>query len=494
VGNDQLILTDEKRWKKRLLLCGASALLFFFSFPPFGAWPIGFVALVPFHVAVRGARPRNAAFLGFAFGILSHAALLRWLVGIPVVTWGHIFLLCAILSVYPAVLALFWSRVADERAAPLWIGAAGALIDWLRGHAGMVACPWLTIAETQHTNLALLQWASIGGEAIVGFFVVVANVAIAQWIMRNRSLRASATITLVIVFLAHVAGGRGLAPVSGRDVRVSVVQGDTTSLSNADDAFARFDELTLRAATDHPDFVMWPESAAGDIESDTLALFRVRATVDRANVPLLFGSSTASRAEPGHNSLFWMEPGVPMGPPYRKIHLFPYAEYTPRGFARGLGPHMFQTIPGDIRRTFDLSGIAIAPLICFESMFADDVRSSALEGRSIIAIGVNDAWFGKTGAAELHNMVSVFRAVENRRPVVVASNGGPSQIVDSFGRILVRARSYAPDVISATVPVDDTQSIYRRWGDKAAAVIIGCALLAERLLASLVRLRKPHQH
>jgi apolipoprotein N-acyltransferase len=66
----------------------------------------------------------------------------------------------------------------------------------------------------------------------------------------------------------------------------------------------------------------------------------------------------------------------------------------------------------------------------------------------------------------MHNLVSVFRAVENRRPVVIASNAGPSTIIDASGLVVVRARAFAPDAISATVRVDVPAGLYRRWGDR----------------------------
>jgi apolipoprotein N-acyltransferase len=78
----------------------------------------------------------------------------------------------------------------------------------------------------------------------------------------------------------------------------------------------------------------------------------------------------------------------------------------------------------------------------------------------------------------MHNLVSVFRAVENRRPVVIASNAGPSTIIDPSGRVVVRARPFAPDAISATVRVDVPAGVYRRWGDRVPLGLIACLVAA----------------
>ena len=51
----------------------------------------------------------------------------------------------------------------------------------------------------------------------------------------------------------------------------------------------------------------------------------------------------------------------------------------------------------------------------------------------------DDVWFGRSAAAAQHNLASVLRAVENRVPVVIASNTGPSQLIDAHGRVVRRA-------------------------------------------------------
>src|SRR5688572_2343266 len=57
-----------------------SGLLYFLAFPGVDLWPLGFVALVPLIVALRGQTPRRALWLG-------------WLAGFPVTMFGFYWLL-----------------------------------------------------------------------------------------------------------------------------------------------------------------------------------------------------------------------------------------------------------------------------------------------------------------------------------------------------------------------------------------------------------------
>lgn len=451
---------------RRAFYTFAAAALVVLSFPPFGLWPLAFVALVPLHVALvhggRTATTREAAGIGFAFGILVSLGLFHWLLAVPAVQAHHLAFFAAYLALFAAALTIAWSRLSGALALPL-VPVIATMLDWVRGHVGFLALPWGTMGQTQSANLFLLQWASVGGELLVTFAVVTVNVAIAELTERGRARRP--VVALGLVALAHALGAAMMPRGEGQTVRVAAIQ---TNIDPRDpvidtDTTAR---LMQSVARTKPDLVVWPESSAGDTEHDLLALFRTRAIVETTGVPVLFGSSSGGAAARGYNSLFLMKPGAPMPAAYRKVRLVPFAEYAP--LSPAMGPHMFDSLAGDERFVFDLDGVDVEPLICFESLFADDVRSTRSTRPSVIALSVNDAWFGKSSAPMLHNLVSAFRAVENRRPVVIASNAGPSMIFDASGRAVARARSFTVDEIASVVRVDVPAGPYRSWGDAAA--------------------------
>ena len=82
----------------------------------------------------------------------------------------------------------------------------------------------------------------------------------------------------------------------------------------------------------------------------------------------------------------------------------------------------------------------------------------------------NDAHFHESPALWQHLTHSVFRAVENRRPIVRAANNGVSGFIDSFGRptkILnengkaVGVREFATgEIIPSSI-----KTFYTRFGD-----------------------------
>jgi apolipoprotein N-acyltransferase len=73
----------------------------------------------------------------------------------------------------------------------------------------------------------------------------------------------------------------------------------------------------------------------------------------------------------------------------------------------------------------------------------------------------------------------VFRAVEARRPLVIAANGGISAWIDSFGRIRAQSPRQQPDVLIAdleTSPSISMHSFYMEHGDWFAATCLTCCV------------------
>ncbi len=77
----------------------------------------------------------------------------------------------------------------------------------------------------------------------------------------------------------------------------------------------------------------------------------------------------------------------------------------------------------------------------------------------------NDAWFGRTSAPYQHFSMAVFRAIENRKPVVRCANTGISGFIDSNGKILSETPLFKRLVLPGTVKTDETLSFYTKYGD-----------------------------
>jgi apolipoprotein N-acyltransferase len=305
-----------------------------------------------------------------------------------------------------------------------------------------------------------------------------------------------------VLALAALAHGGGLVrlrgAIEGKTLSVAAVQPailpTERDADHAEEHFARLARLThdahAQAQAHGVDLVVWPETAVGNLENDLETKLAVRDVVKDVGVPLVFGSSeiemldapAATRRSRSFNGAFVMEPGKPVAEPYRKVRLVPFAEYRPIDLPAWAAPRMFETERGARHFPLRTDAVVVEPLICWESLFAGEVHATVSDEPSVITLLVNDAWFGPTAQPELHNQVSAFRAAEAGRPLVIASNTGPSWIIDARGRVVARTpRAFEPAFITATVTAPSGQTPYRQWGDWTWILPMLAAIAALRL-------------
>jgi apolipoprotein N-acyltransferase len=118
-------------------------------------------------------------------------------------------------------------------------------------------------------------------------------------------------------------------------------------------------------------------------------------------------------------------------------------------------------------------------LVCFEGIFPEVARSYVQAGAGILVNITNDAWFGRSSAPYQHLSMTVFRAVENRVPLVRAANTGISSVIDSRGHIRGMTPLFEEATLGAQVRRGEGGSFYSRHGDLFAQVCLGaCGVIA----------------
>ncbi|MGH8846933.1 MAG: apolipoprotein N-acyltransferase [Polaromonas sp.] len=134
------------------------------------------------------------------------------------------------------------------------------------------------------------------------------------------------------------------------------------------------------------------------------------------------------------------EPGEPYR--YDKHHLVPFGEFIPPGFRWFVD--MMHIPLGDFSRgavgqaSFDWQGQRLAPNICYEDLFGEELGARFADPALAPTIFVNIsniAWFGNTVAIDQHLNISRMRALEFSRPMIRATNTGATVIIDHSGQV-----------------------------------------------------------
>jgi len=220
------------------------------------------------------------------------------------------------------------------------------------------------------------------------------------------------------------------------------------------------------------------------------------------------------------NDVLWIDTGG-QGDFYSKVHLVPFSEYVPFKYSwpwlhkllRGAVPEVMpQLNPGEVFTRFEVRKdgrkYQLVTPVCFEGTFAELCRQMVKQGPKdhlIMANLSNDGWFvyrrgdgpyqGTTEQPQ-HLVHYVFRAVENRIPVVRAVNTGISASINSRGQIESvlekRVEEYRRKVMVAGTlkvytSVDSRRTVYSRLGDVFAMLVI---IFGVGLIGMLFRKRR----
>jgi apolipoprotein N-acyltransferase len=125
-----------------------------------------------------------------------------------------------------------------------------------------------------------------------------------------------------------------------------------------------------------------------------------------------------------------------------------------------------------------------APSICFESVVShlirDSVNELAARGEEpdVLVNLTDDGWFYGAAVLDFHLASNVIRAVENRKPVIVAANTGLSAFIDATGKIRQLGPRRDRKVLVMTVPVTGANSPYRTVGDWPALTLAAVCVIA----------------
>ena len=369
---------------------------------------------------------------------------------------------------FPPIGALF--------AAALW-----AIFEWTQT-LGWVGVPWGRLSIGQTEWRIGVQSASLLGSCFVTFVIVGVNFLFAYAVLYAPK-RKHLALAAAGLFIANTVFG-AVACLAYRDegdpIRIAVVQGNISSQEKwdillRDRTFEVYEKYTAQAAEQGATIVVWPESAMPYNIEDTpyVEKFICRLSAEN-NVTVLVGAFTNNKDGVELNSIVAALPdGSLHKTVYSKRHLVPFGEFVPmRSVIEVLIPPLTEIsmlsedlAPGEGAQIITLDGANIGALICFDSIYDELARDSAISGADIITVSTNDSWFLDSAALNMHNAQAKLRAIENGRYVVRSANTGISSIITPTGEVIDSLGALTEGQITAEVYANKGHTLYTYVGN-----------------------------
>jgi apolipoprotein N-acyltransferase len=495
-----------KRWVA--LVAGAILVL---SFEPFALVWLAPLTLACLLLLWLDTTPREAALIGFCFGLGLFTAGTYWLyISLNILggLWPPIALLlmlCLILALaaYVALAGWLTVRIAGTGltrrllvAPAIWV-----LTEWLRGWL-FTGFPWMSLGYSQVDTL-LGNLAPVTGVYGVSWAVMLCAGLIV-------ALVHGAYGTRIAALLLAVAGGAGLVALergewttgTGEELTVRLVQGAVPqelkwAPQNLEPTLELYSSLSglavsatgeLSGAENSPvDLIIWPEAAIPALPHEIPEFLEgLQENLLAADTQLFTGILTYDLVRGEYMNTLWA-----LGPEdgmYFKRHLVAFGEFFPLpDFAKRVLRIM--NLPSesigageDNQPLLLVKGVPVAATICYEIAFGAEQLAFFPAAQLMVNVS-NDGWFGDSIAPHQHLQISRMRALETGRYLLRATNTGITAIVDPSGRVTEQLPQFEPGFIDAKVEPQTGATPYVRLGNWPVIM----TLLLLTIIAGLAR-------
>lgn len=502
-------------------------------------WPLAYVAFLPYFFVLSRKSSGGAFRYSYVFGILFFVSIGYWLSYVNVLGF---LLLAAYLALYFAFfgwVSVRFLNASDESEAlspsrtlkaACFISAFWVVGEYLRAWI-ISGLPWAFLAYSQWKNLFVIQISDITGCYGVSFFVMFVNLLLFKIVSAGfgrpkgagRAIELGAhkrkqigSLLLALVLSVSLVLGYGALVLRQRDafyrasgqkarIRVSVLQGNIPQDQKWDRRirniiFEKYKRLMFMSAIERSDLIVWPETSfPGYLEDEPLMAAQLRSSIRQTRTDVLVGAPTLGDLDRGlkfYNSAILFGPDGEEIKRHHKLHLVPFGEYVPFEPALNFIHKLFPIghfSGGDEKTVFEMrtryqnpnSIVKFSVLICYEDIFPGLVRGFCLRGPDFLVNMTNDAWFGKTAAPYQHAQGSLFRAVENRVPVVRSTNTGFSCFISPEGRVLASVNDNGKEIFVTghqgyDLVLSRSRSFYTRFGDVFVGLMFVLCFFAYR--------------
>lgn len=504
-----LPLPPQRRWPVRLSASAVSGVLLFVIFPGWSLTFLVWISCLPVLLALLHEPSLKRAFLlGYISGAIYWVGGCSWFIAV-MERYGNLNRPLAVgafvlfILVYSTFYGLWGLAVGlGVRKSPV-LALAAAPFWWVTMEVGraqlMYRFPWdfLGYAVGPGGIRQIAAYTSIYGLS----FLAVATSAFLAWVaVRHRSplAWASAGFWMLILIGANFlfmppnpkAGAEQAfllqpdVPLDDADAEKWVPWTDPSHLNE----LIAISEQSLAARPPESDapLMIWAENPAPFFyPRDPVFTSAMREMARKTRAYTVFNTVTfaGEKNTLPHNTAIVLDPDGAEILQYDKIQLVPFGEYVPWPFAGLTGKITSQVgdfVPGSTWHGAATPQGTLTILICYEAVFPELVRRLTPDGPSVLVNISNDAWYGTSAAAYQDLEMARFRAIEERRYLLRATNDGITSVIDPYGRILDRAPRYQRLVLPVKFDYAAGATFYYRYGDVFARV---CTVIAAIFLA-----------
>jgi apolipoprotein N-acyltransferase len=483
---------------KLSIYCIVSGLLTVIAFPAICLSLVIWVSFVPLIYVILNKQSKHSFIYGLLSGLMFNIVGLYWILPtlklyigfskaciLSCMLWIYVSLYwgvwCLTVKIFSKIITYNFNFIIASSC--LWV-----LLEYLRTYL-LTGFPWLLIGYSQFKFLSIIQIVEFTGVYGVSFLILFVNFCCYFFLITNKSINSliknnlitknqyiiTSFIIIVIIFMIGKIRLYKFKYFGKDNLNVAIIQPNIAQYKKLDSTYIneillKLSQYASKISKKKCILAIWPETVIPTcIPKNIYILHRIKHILSITRCPNLIGTVYNNRNEEQFNAIVVINK-TNIVLLHKKHHLIPFGEYFPLKLTFLIKMFMplnrsDNFIKGTDTNIFKYNNICLGTLICSENFFPDIARCFVLCGAKILTNHANDAWFCKTSALYQHFIMNIFRAVENRKVVVISSNSGISGIIDISGRIIKQTLVEKDALIIDTVMQNDFKTIYTKYGD-----------------------------
>ena len=481
-------------------------------------------------------RPLRRGFLlAYVCGVLWYMGNCYWIYDTmlihgglpPAVSFLLLLAFSLVLGLYFGLFGLGLALV--QRAGSVRLALAFAPFLWTAlelGAARITSVPWDQLGYSQVDNPAMTWLAPLAGVYGISFVLVLMN-SLCAGALIERERRTWFGLSIFGVGLAMMLGNKlesiwdvmnTPTPATAVLIQPNLDVGDASTWPGAEwdqhmAEFARLGaedcktyikgipqtgapmgEIICPPHPTYPDLIVWPESPAPFFEGDPRFQHAMASLAQADHAPLIvngIGSNYVpsegglARSRLRHGLRRRRNRGGPLrqnsSRPLWRIHsLSALLLLRAQAHRQGGRLHSRNRSQVFLLQTSNGQWHRYGVFICYEAVFADEVRQFARHGAEVFVNICDDGWYGDTSAPWQHLNMARMRAIENRRWILRDTNYGVTAAIDPYGRVRQSIPRRQAGELAAEFGFRNDLTFYTVHGDVFAWL---CAVLSLGMMA-----------
>lgn len=472
----------KKEYKfKYLFFSVISGVLLALSFPKFNVFIFAWVSFIPLLYCIFKSNIKHSLIYGFITGLIFNIISVYWIflfllnnsnrffssMSVAIILWVYLSIYFAVWAVSVNILKRYNSLIVILFSSSLWI-----FLEFIKSYL-FTGFQINLLGYSQSSFILLIQIADIAGIYGVSFIIILINIMLFYRIyFTNKKFSIFIILITICLFIYGFVRMNKFDMQYGSKITVGIVQTKEYKEKKVyyqENVVKQIYKSIENIKNKDMDIILYPETLVlGDLEKDKIIKDMIKEISLLSDINLIGG--TLSIHKNNYNSIFIISRKGEILDVYRKKHLVVFGEYLP--FRKGLLIRFLSSLNKFEDRThetelkvFHFDKYTIGISICSENFYPSLSREFVLKGATILTNHTNNSWFKDPTLPYQHFSMNVFRAVENRKNVLISANSGISGIIDASGRTVEKIKEDESLSFISNAYTNNYITIYDKIGD-----------------------------